>query len=188
MVIVEPKPSNDLLEITFITDKQEMKAIIDTGSNLNLISSDVINKFSIKPNILSKEMKVKGISDDEISIENDFELNFNLITTSGEKLQMISRFFILKNANFDILLGNQFLVENEAKINLSKKILTIKGMEIEIKDDNLTAWRESPDIDLSNKTSSFYISNFKNSVLQIIERAKEQNPLQGKIQRYRTQY
>ncbi|KAG0440157.1 hypothetical protein DMUE_1948 [Dictyocoela muelleri] len=95
-----------------------------------------------------------------ITRKNNLEIDFEFKDFSKNHISHSARFFILKEADFNLIFGNKFLVNIDAQINVSKKLLTVNGVNIKILDKNLDVWRESPNIEFTNKLNYYILFLF----------------------------
>ncbi|KAG0440723.1 hypothetical protein DMUE_1533 [Dictyocoela muelleri] len=173
MMIIEPKPSNDFLRLEIFINSSIQLAILDTGSNFNIISAKIIKNLSIETKNFDYSHNVQGISFDLIEINKYAEITFKIEDCLKRKKIIKSKFFVMNNANFDIILGNDFLNTNDALIDFPNKKIILCGEKFDILDKSLEEWNSNPDKALINKVNSAHItSNFKKSIIKIIDEAK----------------
>ncbi|KAG0423627.1 hypothetical protein DMUE_6136, partial [Dictyocoela muelleri] len=92
LVLLEPKTSNENLKIEIIVNSSIQFAILDTGSNFNLISENKLNELSIDTKNIDKSINVCGIYHDSIEINKNAEMIFELTDISNKKILMTSIF------------------------------------------------------------------------------------------------
>ena len=104
---------------------KDAKFLIDTGSDINLIKENLLNK-----NIKINKKQIFGL----IGITNEF---VHTLGTVIIKIKNINCLFSVVPADFQIawdgLLGNEFLKENKANLSYEKQEINLKGLSEPIK-------------------------------------------------------
>ncbi|EQB61438.1 pol polyprotein [Vairimorpha apis BRL 01] len=117
-VMVEPaiKPVNDLILETYI-EGQKVKALLDTGAQKTFIDYDLAEKLN-KTKREEKEVLVETANKQGIKLNEvvDTTINFKDI----QKNFNISP-YVFKNCATDIILGNEFLLNNEVILDFKNK-------------------------------------------------------------------
>lgn len=90
-----------------------IECIVDTGSNINLINSKLVDEDKIEAD---KTPKVVSANNTPITILGTTE-----ITLEVDNIIIRDRFYVTPDTNSDIILGNKFLNKNRVELNYNTK-------------------------------------------------------------------
>ncbi|KAG0437866.1 Transposon Tf2-8 polyprotein [Dictyocoela muelleri] len=123
---IKPK----IVEIQIKIADEFQNALVDTGATYNFIS-DELSKKSDSPQLkLSKPVEVETASGDHITCEYTKFMDFQI---KGDKqITYKSLFYIFPSKTSKVILGMQFLQENDAIINIKENFITLDNREYEI--------------------------------------------------------
>ena len=116
------------VQAVLLSNTQRLKCLIDSGSSANILSSKVAQKAP-KLKILPSNVRLTGINQAPVTVCGEASL---FITIEGEPLILD---VIVADIAIDLVLGNPFIIESGATVNLRDKILTLPdypGHEIPI--------------------------------------------------------
>ncbi|KAG0439268.1 hypothetical protein DMUE_2555 [Dictyocoela muelleri] len=151
LLIREPDPAINLIQITGEIESKNALFTIDTGASTNYINEKFIkrNNFTVFKKNPSKVI----YGNNETGFISEFtDLTINSI--GNEKLKLKSKFSIIKNLPEDIILGNTFLKENKVIIDFNNNLILINNKKIFIEHELITDWKKSPDYQLLCKTDT----------------------------------
>ena len=125
-----------MLQVPVCVHGKTIQAIIDTASEVSIISDKVFNSFEVKPTIqkqitlyaAGREMKMSGYKLGPVEIMLDSKMFVEAVTVAP--------------IEDDMLLGLDFLLKHNATINMEDNVLNIQGHTIKFtsgKVDEMTA-------------------------------------------------
>ncbi|KAG0442515.1 hypothetical protein DMUE_0218 [Dictyocoela muelleri] len=126
----EPLPELKTILIPVTYHNKQYNAILDTGLEYNYVSEktvEICNNSLIK-NIPSKPIELANGSITHVSktIKDEIQI-FN-----DEKMRIRYKLFVLKKLLYPFLFGIEFILKNNAILNIQNKTITIDGMEYEL--------------------------------------------------------
>ena len=102
-----------------------VRCLVDTGSTLNIISEEIVQKLESRPRIMESEYdKVVAVNQSETSILGAIQEKIRLGT-----VEKTVKFHILPKSNHDIILGRKFIFENVKLIDFEKSEVTFQEAE-----------------------------------------------------------
>jgi predicted aspartyl protease len=132
MAIKEPCVKSENIEVDGQLNGRRVKLIFDTGSIHNYINDSLARNMKVELHDL-KESKAEMANGNLIIINKAMKVNLNIQADSTITYGVDLR--ILPNLTTDIILGMDFMLENEVIINLAERILTVGNKHFEILDD-----------------------------------------------------
>ncbi|WUR03039.1 pol polyprotein [Vairimorpha necatrix] len=106
---------------------------IDTGSSRNYISQELANKAKLE--IREDSQKTATVANNQkIKIDRTTEI---LIKFNNNEEVYKMKCYVLKNAPQDVIKGNEFLLNQNCKLDLSRRIIYIRNKAIEIGKERL---------------------------------------------------
>lgn len=137
-IVIPFELSNNLIILDVVLNGANLKMILDTGSNKNILFSIRENDSVRLKNI--KNIKIFGVGNDEpidaliseknkLQIKNYEDENFSIVTVNESKISMFNKFGIEING----IIGYSFFRKNLIKIDYQNKKITIFKKSNEIK-------------------------------------------------------
>ncbi|WP_256468963.1 reverse transcriptase domain-containing protein [Wolbachia endosymbiont of Psylliodes chrysocephala] len=129
---LEQKQKISLIVIKVKLNNVSVKVIIDTGSETSLISENIVNKLNLNNNVTKvPKINLIGINKKKFS-----EVNKSIIINlSVEDKNIEVQLLVVKDMEYDILLGTDELQKNNADINYETKTVNLNGVEIEFEEN-----------------------------------------------------
>lgn len=118
IILNENRKANALYILAKLND-QPIQVTIDTGANINCIRPDLIDTNNIK---ISHRYQLSGPDQTPLQL-----LGTTNITLQIDKHQFHITACVIKNLSSTIILGNEFMSKNNAKINFKKQTLTLNN-------------------------------------------------------------
>ncbi|KAG0442565.1 hypothetical protein DMUE_0183 [Dictyocoela muelleri] len=133
--IQEPKANTQLIELETKINGKNYNFLFDPGSVLSYIDEKIILENEIEVENTSKCI-AKLVDGTKFETSKEATLKFNI--QGYEKTTYKTKMKILKNMSLNGILGMNFLLENDACINLSEGTLSLDKKHYEIKIDRNT--------------------------------------------------
>ncbi|KAG0419639.1 hypothetical protein EQH57_0448 [Dictyocoela roeselum] len=128
--ITEPKREPKLIEIPVRINNKTYKFLLDTGSALSYIDEDLVKDNNIATYDTPKSSAIL-IDGSIIDSSKEAELTFHI--EADKSILYKTKVRVLKNMSLNGILGMNFLLENDAQINLLDNILTLDSKHYELK-------------------------------------------------------
>lgn len=124
MLIKEHTYKADLIYLDIIVENKTFKAIVDTGSAYNYVSDKVAKTLDHTDITDISKFNIHTANGTEILIQKKIKL---LIKIEDKDEEIEEEFLIFENLINDFVLGNQFNIKNNIKINMKNLTLEING-------------------------------------------------------------
>ncbi|KAF9762569.1 hypothetical protein NGRA_1920 [Nosema granulosis] len=115
-VMCEPRDDTKSIEVRVHLDKMSDTAILDTGSNRNYISETVVKEWKLNVQEDQKITTIYGNSTESVSKYSTTQR----CKIEGSKRTYNIKFYVLKSLPVPMILGNEFLINNDIVLNLKK--------------------------------------------------------------------
>ncbi|KAE9522791.1 hypothetical protein AGLY_016832 [Aphis glycines] len=149
-IINKDRKANALYIIANLNN-EDIEVTIDSGANINCIRPDLINKRTII--IPSNKYQLSG--------PDKTPLQFIGTTTINLKIENVTFpifVCVIKNLSSTIILGNEFLEINKAKIDYTKKLITLnKTIKTKIMNTHTISADLQHNTDLFNRLTQKYV-------------------------------
>ncbi|KAG0438898.1 Retrovirus-related Pol polyprotein from transposon [Dictyocoela muelleri] len=177
MSLQEPKPVARTIHIPITYNDKEYKAILDTGSELNYVSNEIIieNDKAIINETGTKTIELaNGTCTKTSSYIEDYITVFN-----DQRLKIKEKFYSLSGLNYPFLLGMEFILKNNIVLDVKNQIIKIDDceFELELKGKTLPTY----DNQLLEKTRIFKTSINEEKMNKLISKFKGKGPILGEI-------
>ena len=100
----------------------QLRCLLDTGAEKTLMHERVYNMLKYKPPLSKKKIVLQSANGSEVHVLGSVVLSFKI---GGLKLEQ--EFLVVSNLNRNIILGNDFLVKNSARLYFDLKQIRLKG-------------------------------------------------------------
>ncbi|KAF9763216.1 hypothetical protein NGRA_1418 [Nosema granulosis] len=130
-VMCEPRDDTKSIEIRVHFDKWSEKAILDTGSNRNYISETVVKEWKLKVQEDQKITTIYGNSTESVSKYSTTQI----CKIEGSKRTYNIKFYVLESLPVPMILGNEFLINNDVVLNLKNRLIMIGDEVIRFEQD-----------------------------------------------------
>ena len=131
--LVVPSSPNIL---TIRLDRQPVRALVDTGSELTLINKQVYDSMKNKPPLTKKHITLQSANGGELEVAGTAELQFKI-----QGMKYTHDFLVVGDLSRRVILGRDFLIKNNARIyfDLGGKI-RLRNVYLDLENDvHLTA-------------------------------------------------
>ena len=88
-------------------EKQRFRALVDSGADISLMRRDVYDSLKNKPKLIRQKINVQSVNSDPLAIHGYMFMKFTIGGTT-----LTQRFYVSRNMNRKIILGNDWLTEN----------------------------------------------------------------------------
>ncbi len=102
-------PSSCIINI----GKQKYRALIDTGAEVSLMSKRIYDLLKDRPKLQRKTVSIHAVNSGPLSVDGCIKLPIDI---GG--YQMCQEFYIVKDINRNLILGQDFLEQNGVRIYL----------------------------------------------------------------------
>ncbi|KAG0442189.1 hypothetical protein DMUE_0465 [Dictyocoela muelleri] len=109
------------IEMYIVVNENKLSTIIDTAATYNFIAEHIAEKLKLETVRLKESIIFETASGEKINCEKPTYLNFSL---NNNKRHYKTSFLVLYSSSDKIILGMQFLKENDAIINLKDNFQT----------------------------------------------------------------
>ena len=92
------------------------RCLLDTGAEKTLLHENVYNQLEKKPQLMNKSIRLQSASGNEVIVKGCVNLKFKV---GG--LSLTQEFLIVSNLNRNVILGNDFLIANKARLYFDLK-------------------------------------------------------------------
>lgn len=175
MMIREPKVTPNCIKLNINCQGREFKALIDTGAVYSYMSEKIATELKLKrENLTNVKVEladgttkpIKEVAETRLKIENDTQREY------------INKFRIMDNTGVDLILGMDFLMANNAKIDLNEGIINLDKKEYEIINSkgNINEY----DREIIKKTNAFSVTELE-KIKKFVNELKGKNPEKGEI-------
>ena len=129
--LVEPLLVNalNLIQVPVSINNQEVKAVLDTGSTRNIISSTCVNRMKIITKQCEDPVVLRVVNGDLVYPEDQADLDLRVAGKTHEASALV-----INNFAYDLLLGLNFIKQMGAEINFKTHTLTINGHQLPLPD------------------------------------------------------
>ena len=111
----------------------QIDALVDTGSYVTIINSRFLKKHNVLKSLrINKSRERSAVAANNTAIKFEGEIRVNL-SFSNRRDFIPTRMQVTSNIGYDMILGNDFLRENQAIIDLSKSTLSLSTKSRDIK-------------------------------------------------------
>ena len=115
---IDNSPNSVLIKLeTF-----QLRCLLDTGAERTLMHERVYNMLKYKPPLNKKKIVLQSANGSEVHVLGAVNASFKI---GGLKLEQ--EFLVVSNLNRNIILGNDFLVNNNARLYFDLKQIRLKG-------------------------------------------------------------
>src|SRR5690606_10361498 len=110
--------------------------IIDTGSPVCVINSEVASKLKLKP-AEDNDLKIKGVGGKEVKVTATLKVSFSLLNLNSRKIPDNYK-FLIASISVPVILGTNYLVNHKAMIKPSISLidLEVRGCRKQIHIEN----------------------------------------------------
>ncbi|KAG0441141.1 Retrovirus-related Pol polyprotein from transposon gypsy [Dictyocoela muelleri] len=122
-----------ILQIPVEIDGKAYKAVLDTGSTYNYINDSIVQEHNLVTN-LTTESTAQLIDGSEIITNEETCFLLKFLNDSSTRYKTAAK--ILKKMEPDLILGMEFLLKNEANINLQNMSVVLDSVVYELEDKN----------------------------------------------------
>jgi len=142
-IIINKDRKANALYIIANLNNENIEVTIDSGANINCIRPDLVNQKLIEP---SNKYQLSGPDKTPLQFIGTTTINLKI-----ENTIFPIPVCVVKNLSSTIILGNEFLATNQAKINYNKKIITLnKNIKTKIMNNKFPQTEKSID-NIENK-------------------------------------
>ena len=114
--------------------KQKRRALLDSGSHVNLIRFDVYKDLKDKPRLENKKANLQSVDGNLLNVLGRINLKFNVKTEVIEQ-----DFYVVKDMNRAVILGQSFLQDNLCRIYFDLGCVRVRGVMTPLLDDERIA-------------------------------------------------
>ncbi|KAG0420508.1 Transposon Tf2-6 polyprotein [Dictyocoela roeselum] len=175
--ITEPKMSTQLIEISAKINDNKYNLLLDTGSTLSYIDETV----AIQNNLpINETQKCTATLIDGSTVETTKETTIPFHIYGDETTIYKAKVKILNNMSLSGILGMNFLIENDAKIDLSEGILSLDNKHYEL---GMKRLNDSLDQQIVAKTriNAHVDETYKQKIDELVKEYKLNNKPVGKM-------
>ena len=119
-------PNSCLIKV----EKQKFRALVDSGADISLIRRDVYDSLRRKPKLIRQHTNVQSVNGDPLKIDGYIYLKFVIGGTT-----MTQRFYVSRNMNRKVILGNDWLTENGVRTYHDLGCLRVNGTYVPLQMD-----------------------------------------------------
>lgn len=102
-----------------------MKALVDTGASISCISMSQLSKLPSLPKLQKSNIShVRGVGGEILDVVGCIELNVNI-----QNCIVLQKFHVFQRLHFSIILGMDFLDNNDVILDFSQKIITLPNCQ-----------------------------------------------------------
>ncbi|KAG0420428.1 Retrovirus-related Pol polyprotein from transposon [Dictyocoela roeselum] len=152
-------------------------ALVDTGATFNFISETIAETTESQLSALERPIEVETASGEYIVCRNTKYINFKI---KGDKeITYKSLFYVFNSASPKIILGMQFLQDNDSIINIRDNYISLDGKEYELEiNDKISDSSEKAILD---KSKIFTLKRPEEKLKKLIQKMRQDNPEIGHI-------
>ncbi|KAG0435786.1 Retrovirus-related Pol polyprotein from transposon [Dictyocoela muelleri] len=175
--ISEPKILTQLIEISAKINDKKYQFLLDTGSTLSYIDEKVVKEHNLPVNETQK-CTATLIDGSTVDTTKETIIPFNI---DGDDTTLYKvKVKILKNMSLSGILGMDFLLDNDAKIDLDEGTLTLDTKHYEL---YINRWKDSLDRQMVRKTriNANLDENYKYKIIELIREYKIKNKPIGEM-------
>ncbi|KAF9761550.1 hypothetical protein NGRA_2561 [Nosema granulosis] len=130
-VICEPRNETNVLEVeVLLEDKDRVRAIVDTGSTRNHVSQSLVEELGRQP---LEDETVTTVFGNSTESKTNRSIQINCPFNNTKRRPFSVKFYVLQNLPIPMILGNEFLANNDVIINLMQGTLLIKEEVVPLK-------------------------------------------------------
>ena len=119
-------PSTCLIRI----DRQNVRALVDSGAQVSLINRKLYNNLRYKPRITKEPIILNSVSGEKLHIDGVAHLEFNM---KGTKVK--HKFFVTPDINRNMILGIDFLTQNGVRLYYDLSAMRVGKEYIPMQED-----------------------------------------------------
>ena len=126
-VALTGNPSSCLIEV----NKNKYRTLIDSGSDICLINSNIYHSLKTKPFLRNQNVLVHSVNGGKLHIEGSITLKFKIGNTDME-----NTFYVVKGISRNFILGRDWLSKQGIRIHFDTGHLIVNNEYIKLEDDS----------------------------------------------------
>ena len=119
-------PNSCLIKV----EKQKFRGLVDSGADISLIRRDVYDSLRRKLKLIRQPTNVQSVNGDPLEIDGYIYSKFVIDGTT-----MTQQFYVSRNMNRKVILGNKWLTENGVRTYHDLRCLTVNCTYVQLQMD-----------------------------------------------------
>ncbi|MEW8091488.1 MAG: retropepsin-like aspartic protease, partial [Candidatus Thiodiazotropha endolucinida] len=103
-------------------DKQKYRSLVDTGAECSLMHRRIYDQLKFKPKLQNKKISLQSANGSELKVDGCINVHFCIGGT-----EMSQDFYVVRDLNRNLILGLDWLKENNVRLYFDLKCLRING-------------------------------------------------------------
>ncbi|KAG0436253.1 hypothetical protein DMUE_4317 [Dictyocoela muelleri] len=176
-VICEPRIKARAIEMKMKIKDASLDCLIDTGASYNFIPVYLAEELNLETRQIEEEIQVETASGESIMSSSIVRLEFYL--NEDKNCRYKTDFYLFNSRSRNIILGMQFLKDNDAIINLKDNYIKIDNREYEIyyEETKLDEHEQT----IAAKSAVFSMSHSDVDFKELVKKLKKKNPRIGNL-------
>ncbi|KAG0420641.1 hypothetical protein EQH57_0066 [Dictyocoela roeselum] len=176
-VICEPRIKARAIEMKMKIKDKTLDCLIDTGASYNFIPVYLAKELDLKTRKMEDEIQVETASGEGINSSSIANIEFYL--NEDKNCRYKTDFYLFNSKSRNIILGMQFLKDNDAIINLRDNYIRIDEREYEIEYEEAKFGEHEQAI--TSKSTIFSMTRSEVDFKELVKKLKEKNPKIGNL-------
>lgn len=120
-------PSSCLISL----ENKKYRTLVDTGAQTSLIHRRVYQSLAFPPRLIKKNVTLQSVTGQTLTVDGCVTLTFKL---AGLKIE--HTFFVVSDLNRNIILGRDFLQQNQVRLYFDLNKMRIKNNYVDLEEDS----------------------------------------------------
>ncbi|KAG0438354.1 hypothetical protein DMUE_3145 [Dictyocoela muelleri] len=103
----------------------ELNAMINTGANINYISTDIVTKIKLESHELESLLPSECANGEVMNIRHTAKIRFKC--AAYKDIEYLGVHYVLPKNKYSVIFGMSFLKQNIAEIDLKNNLITLDG-------------------------------------------------------------